>query len=260
VVHYRTIWLSDLHLGTRGCNADLILDFLRHNESDVLYLVGDIIDCWHLKRRWYWPQTHNDICQKILRKVRKGTRVIFIPGNHDESMKPYCGHMVGGIEIHHEVIHEMQDGRHFLVLHGDRWDEITTNHRWLAVFGDIIYHGMLAVHHWNSWIRRMTGLGHWSLAGYIKHRVKEAVQYISNFEEAAGRECAERGLDGIICGHIHHAEIRSIGSITYFNDGDGVESCTTLVETNDGRMQLLDYHYNPPKLIAEEYQSIIAKA
>jgi UDP-2,3-diacylglucosamine pyrophosphatase LpxH len=236
---YRTIWLSDIHLGTRGCRAEDLLAFLRASESDTLYLVGDIVDCWRLRRSWYWPQAHNDVVQKLLRKVRKGTRVVYVTGNHDEVLRAYAGLQFGGVLIETECIHRTADGRRLLVMHGDQFDGIIHHARWLAFVGDWSYHAALAVNRWFNSGRRRLGLPYWSLSAYLKYRVKNAVAFICRYEDAIAYEAQRRGVDGIVCGHIHHAEIRAIGGVLYCNDGDWVESCTALVEHDDGRLELL---------------------
>ena len=241
VSHYRSIWISDIHLGTRGCNADLLLDFLKYTESDHLYLVGDILDIWRLRRSWYWVQSHNDVVQKLLRKARKGTRVVFVPGNHDEIFREYIGLTFGEIEIEDEVIHKAADGKTYLVLHGDRFDGVVKYARWLALIGDWGYNMMLRLNVGFNMVRRKLGYPYWSLSAYVKLRVKNAVEYISRFEEAVADEARQRGVDGVICGHIHHAEIREIDGITYCNDGDWVESCTALSEDESGELSLITW-------------------
>ena len=236
---YRTIWLSDIHLGTRGCKADLLLEFLRHTESDTLYLVGDIIDGWRLKRSWYWHQSHNDVVQKLLRKARKGTTVIYVPGNHDEALRDYTELQFGGVTVVMEAIHEAADGRRFLVTHGDHFDGIVTCAKWLALLGDAAYGFALNLNTWFNHLRRKMGLPYWSLSAYLKHKVKNAVAFISEYEQAIAEEARRRHVDGVVCGHIHHAEIREIDGILYCNDGDWVESCTALVEHFDGRFEIL---------------------
>ena len=236
---YRTIFLSDIHLGTRGCQADMLLDFLKYNESETLYLVGDIIDGWRLRRSWYWVQSHNDVIQKVLRKARKGTRVIYIPGNHDEAARDYTDLHFGGVAVMMDAIHTGADGRRYLVLHGDAFDGIVKYAKWLAHLGDWAYNIALTLNTWFNRIRRRLGYSYWSLSAYLKHRVKNAVDYISSFETAVAEEARRHQVDGVICGHIHHAEIRDIDGITYCNDGDWVESCTALVEHADGRMEIL---------------------
>jgi UDP-2,3-diacylglucosamine pyrophosphatase LpxH len=241
VNHYRSIWISDIHLGTRGCKADFLLDFLKHNESDYLYLVGDIIDCWRLRRSWYWHQAHNDVVQKLLRKARKGTHVVYVPGNHDEPLRDYTQMQFGGVTILEETIHVTADGRRLLVLHGDKFDGIVKYARWLAVLGDRAYSMILELNHWYNLARRRLGYPYWSLSAYIKGRVKDAVRYIEDFELAIAEEARKRGVDGVVCGHIHKAEIRQFGPVLYCNDGDWVESCTALVEHADGRLEILDW-------------------
>jgi UDP-2,3-diacylglucosamine pyrophosphatase LpxH len=238
---YRSIWISDIHLGTRGCKADFLLDFLKHTESDYLYLVGDIIDCWRLRRSWYWQQSHNDVVQKLLRKARKGTKVIYVPGNHDEPLRDYADMQFGGVTLAEEAIHVTADGRRFLVMHGDSFDGIVKYARWLAVLGDHAYTALLVLNHWYNLWRRRFGYPYWSLSAYLKARVKDAVSYIDDFEIALAEEARRRGVDGVICGHIHKAEIRRIGPVLYCNDGDWVESCTALVEHGDGRLEILDW-------------------
>ncbi len=239
--HYRAIWLSDIHLGTRGCKADFLLDFLRHTESDYLYLAGDIIDGWALRRSWYWDQKHNDVLQKIMRKARRGTRVIYIPGNHDEFARGYTGHLFGGIAVVEHAVHELDDGRRLLVLHGDEFDGVVRHARWLAILGDLAYKAALALNHWLHGIRRRMGYPYWSLSAYLKHRVKNAVQFIDDFEHLVAREARLHGVDGVVCGHIHKAGLREIDGLLYCNDGDWVESCTALVETRDGRLEILHW-------------------
>ena len=237
----RTAWISDVHLGTAGCQAHALLDFLRHVDCDTLFLVGDIVDGWQLRRAWYWPQAHNDVVQKLLRKARKGTRVIFIPGNHDEFARRYVDHAFGGIEVAEEWIHLTADGRRLWITHGDLYDGVIQVARWLALLGDRLYELTLKLNrHLNSW-RGRAGLPYWSLSRYLKLKVKRAVSYVGDFEQALAREARKRGVDGLVCGHIHHAEMRDIDGILYCNDGDWVESLTALVEHADGRLEILDW-------------------
>ena len=240
-LRYRTIWISDIHLGTRGCKAEFLLDFLRHTESDFLYLVGDIIDIWRLKRNWYWAETHNDVIQKLLRKARKGTRVYFIPGNHDERIRDFGRHRFGRVTVTEEAVHVMADGRRFLVLHGDRFDAVVRHAKWLAVVGDHAYNTLLTANRWFNLARRRLGFSYWSLSSFLKHQVKDAVEYISHFEHAVVEEARRRKVDGVVCGHIHCAAIEDFDGLTYCNDGDWVESCTALVEHQDGRLEILDW-------------------
>ncbi len=239
--HYRSVWISDLHLGTPGCQAVALLGFLKHFDSEHLFLVGDIIDGWQLRRSWYWPQAHNDVVQKLLRKARKGTRVMFIPGNHDEFARRYLGHNFGGIEVAEDWIHETADGRKLWVIHGDLFDGVIQCARWLAHLGDTLYEFTLKLNrHLNS-MRARLGLPYWSLSKYLKFKVKRAVNFIGDFEAAVAREARRRGAHGVVCGHIHHAELRDIDGITYANDGDWVESLTALVEHADGRLEVIDW-------------------
>lgn len=237
----RTVWISDLHLGTPGCQAEALLAFLRHVECETLYLVGDIIDGWQLRRAWYWPQAHNDVVQKLLRKARKGTRVIFVPGNHDEFARKYVQHNFGGIEVVDEWVHETADGRKLWVIHGDLFDGVIQCAKWLAHLGDTMYEFTLKLNrHLNS-LRARMGLPYWSLSKYLKLKVKRAVSYVSDFEVAVAREARKRGLQGVVCGHIHHAELREIDGVLYANDGDWVESLTALIEHADGRLEIFDW-------------------
>jgi len=237
----RTVWISDLHLGTPGCQANALLDFLRHVDCQTLFLVGDIIDGWQLRRQWYWPQAHNDVVQKLLRKARKGTRVIFVPGNHDEFARRYVGHNFGGVDVVDEHIHELADGRRLWVTHGDLFDGVIQCAKWLAYVGDWAYELTLKINrHLNS-LRARLGLPYWSLSRALKLKVKRAVSYVSDFEGAVAREARERGVHGVVCGHIHHAEMRMIDGVLYCNDGDWVESLTALVEHVDGQLQIVDW-------------------
>jgi UDP-2,3-diacylglucosamine pyrophosphatase LpxH len=238
---FRTIWISDVHLGTRGCQADLLLDFLKHTESDYLYLVGDIIDGWRLKRSWYWHQTHNDVIQKILRKARKGTRVIYVPGNHDEVFRDFTNHRFGRVAMLHETMHVTADGRRLLVLHGDRFDGIVRYAKWLAFVGDSAYTLALRLNFWFNLARRKLGFPYWSLSAYLKHKVKDAVEYISSYEQALVTEARRRRAMGVVCGHIHVAQIRMVDGILYCNDGDWVESCTALVEHANGQLEIVNW-------------------
>ena len=236
---YRTIWISDAHLGTRGCKAHFLLDFLRANESEYLYLVGDIVDGWSLRRSWFWAQSHNDVIQKLLRKARKGTKVIYIPGNHDEFARDYVDAMFGGIAVKTHAIHNMADGRKLLVLHGDEFDGVVRYAKWLARLGDKAYQFALALNHWFNHLRRHLGYPYWSLSAYLKQRVKNAVQFIDDFEAVVAREASFRGVDGVVCGHIHKAELKELSGVLYCNSGDWVESCTALVETLDGNLMIV---------------------
>lgn len=238
---FRTVWISDIHLGTRGCNAELLLDFLRSIECETLYLVGDIVDGWRLRKGWYWPDAHNEVVRRVLKLAHRGTRVILITGNHDELLRPYAGMSFGGVEIANEAIHITADGRSLLVVHGDGFDGVVLYARWLAFLGDQAYSMLLRANVMLAAIRRRLKMPYWSLSAYLKKRVKNAVQFVYAFEDAVALAARERGVDGVVCGHIHCAEIRQVGSITYYNDGDWVESCTALVEDRAGAMQIIDW-------------------
>lgn len=236
---YRTIWLSDIHLGSGGCQADYLLDFLKHNESDSLYLVGDIIDGWRLKKGWYWPQAHNDVVQKVLRKARKGTHVVYVPGNHDEMARQFCDIAFGDILVRQEAFHTTANGKRLWVVHGDLFDGVIQHAKWLAYLGDTLYSAILVLNRWFNRLRNKLGFGYWSLSQYLKHQVKNAVNFISAFEHVMTDEARRRGCDGVVCGHIHKAEIRDIDGILYCNDGDWVESLSALVETFEGELKIV---------------------
>ncbi|MDP3673717.1 MAG: UDP-2,3-diacylglucosamine diphosphatase [Novosphingobium sp.] len=236
---FRTIWISDVHLGTRGCNCRLLIDFLDHCDSDTLYLVGDIIDGWRMKKRFFWPERHNAIVRRVMKKAKGRTRVVYIPGNHDEMFRQFSGMNFGGVEIRRSAIHETVDGRRLLVIHGDEFDAVVMGQRWLAFLGDAAYNFLLKLNVAINAVRRRFGLPYWSLSAHAKHKVKDAVAFISRFEETVAHAAEKRRVDGVVCGHIHTAEERRFGDIAYYNDGDWVESCTALVEHHDGRMEIL---------------------
>jgi UDP-2,3-diacylglucosamine pyrophosphatase LpxH len=236
---YRTLFISDVHLGTRGCKADLFVDFLRHNDADTIYLVGDIVDGWRLKHGWYWPQTHNDVMQKLLRKVRKGARMFYIPGNHDEFLRDYEGLNFGGIEFIARAVHVTADGRRFLVIHGDEFDVVVRRAKWLAFLGAWAYRAALVTNTYFNLVRRWLGFEYWSFSAWAKLKVKNAVNFIGTFETELADVGRREGVDGIVCGHIHHAAIRRIGGVTYVNTGDFVESCTAIAEHYSGQLEIL---------------------
>jgi UDP-2,3-diacylglucosamine pyrophosphatase LpxH len=236
---YRAIFISDVHLGTRGCKAEYLVDFLRHNESDVLYLVGDVIDGWAMRNGFYWPQAHNDVVQKVLRKARKGTRVVYVLGNHDEFGRQFAGLEFGGISLCDQAEHRLADGRRLWVVHGDLADGVILHAKWLAYVGDQLYDFALWLNRHLNALRARFGLGYWSLSAYLKHKVKNAVSFISSFEQVLTREARRHGYDGVLCGHIHHAEIRDVDGLLYCNSGDWVESLTALVETLDGELRIV---------------------
>lgn len=236
---YRALFISDVHLGTKGCQSAMFLDFLRHAEADRIYLVGDIIDGWQLKKNWHWPQAQNDVMQKLLRKVRKGTELLYIPGNHDEFLRDFYGTHFGGVEVIEDAIHVGADGKRYLVIHGDVFDVVVRNAKWLAHFGDWAYDAAITINTSFNWVRRKLGFSYWSLSAWAKFQVKQAVNFVGAFEQALVSEAKRRQVDGVICGHIHHAAMHDKYGITYLNCGDWVESCTALVETFDGRFEII---------------------
>ena len=241
---YRSIFISDVHLGTRDCKAEALNNFLKHNTCETLYLVGDIIDAWKIQRnKWRWKQSHTNVVRRILGHAKRGTRVVFVAGNHDEFLRPLIPYGIGFglVEIANQAEHIGRDGRHYLVVHGDMFDGITRVAPWLSWLGDGAYDIVLRLNTRFNWLRRRLGFGYWSLSRYLKHRVKKAVDFVFQFEHNLVAYCAKRGFDGVICGHIHHAEIKDINGITYMNDGDWVESCTALVEHHDGSWEIVTW-------------------
>jgi UDP-2,3-diacylglucosamine pyrophosphatase LpxH len=259
-LHCRTIWVSDVHLGSAGCQAEYLLDFLRAYESDTLYLVGDILDGWQLRRGWYWPQAHNDVVQKVLRKARKGTRVIYIPGNHDEMARQFIGLSFGDIRVVEDAIHTTLDGRRLWVSHGDMFDGVMQHARWLAYLGDRLYTLILVVNRWFNSGRKRLGLPYWSLSQYLKHQVKNAVAFISAFERVMAEEARQRGCQGVVCGHIHKPEVRDVHGILYCNDGDWVESLSALVETVEGELKIVHWPYRDRSRSPEALEERIPSA
>ena len=241
VRHFRTLFISDLHLGSKAAKADFLIDFLRHHEAETIVLVGDIVDGWRLKRNWYWPQAFNDVTQKFLRKARKGTRIIYIPGNHDEFLRDFPGTHFGGVEVADRIIHEAADGRRYLVLHGDEFDVVVRHARVVAYLGDWAYDAAIAINVVFAAVRRRLGLPYWSFSSWAKQQVKTAVNFIGEFQKVVVEEARRADADGVICGHIHHAVITEIDGIRYINSGDWVESCTAIAEHHDGRMELITW-------------------
>ncbi len=248
---YRTIWISDVHLGTKGCNAELLIDFLDHTDSETMYLVGDIIDGWRLKKKFYWPAAHNDIVWRLLKRAKRGTRIVYIPGNHDEMFRQFTGLNFGGIEIRRAAFHDTADGRRLMVLHGDEFDAVMLSHRWLAFVGDWAYRAGMQLNVLVNMARKAMGQPYWSLSKAAKHKVKNAVEFIGKYEEVVAKAAGERGVDGVVCGHIHTAEHRMFNhegrDVEYWNDGDWVEGCNALVEHHDGTMEILSW----PDVIAK---------
>lgn len=241
VQRVRAVFISDLHLGTPGFQASALLEFLKQYPSDYLYLVGDIVDGWQLRRRWFWPQTHNDVVQKLLRRARKGCHVIFVPGNHDEFARGFIGHQFGGIEVVQDAVHTTADGRRLWVTHGDYFDGVIQCAKWLAYLGDYLYEFTLRLNRHFNHLRARLGLPYWSLSQYLKSKVKKALSYVNDFEVAVAHEARRRGHQGVVCGHIHRAEMREINGVLYCNDGDWVESRSALIEHQDGRLELVQW-------------------
>lgn len=250
---YRTIWISDLHLGSTQCQADVLLDFLKYNESEILYLVGDIIDFWALSKKMYWPTDHNTVIQKILRKARHGTQVIYIPGNHDENVREYDNYVFGDITVKKTDVHTTASGKKFLIVHGDEYDTIAQCHKWIAKIGNDGYDFLLWVNRVIRITRKWLNIqSNFSLAAYVKFKVKNAVQFISDYEESIVNTLKDKNLDGVICGHIHHAEIKDMDGFLYINTGDFVESCSAIVEHSDGTLELIKWHMTESELTANE--------
>jgi UDP-2,3-diacylglucosamine pyrophosphatase LpxH len=254
---FRALFLSDIHLGTKACQAELLLQFLRTHDADVIYLVGDIVDFWRIKRTANWPQAHNDVLQKLLRKVRKGTRIVYLPGNHDEAMRDYVGAKFGGIEIVDSLIHTTADGKKALVVHGDQFDVVVHYAKWLAVLGDKAYVAALWANTHLNFARRKAGMSYWSLSAFLKHKVKQAVNFISAFESALANEARKQGAEMVICGHIHHVAIRQMGDVTYINTGDWVESGTAIGENIDGSLEIINWMRDHEKLLAAGKPAVV---
>ncbi len=251
IFNYRSIWISDFHLGTRGCQSELLLEFIKHTQSEKLYLVGDIIDGWALKNTWYWPQSHNDVVQKILRKARHGTEVFYISGNHDEVMRGFAPVNFGGVSILNQVIHETVDKKKYLVVHGDQFDGIIQCAKWLAMLGSITYDFLIYFNRYINFFRKKLGYEYWSLSNYLKFTVKNAVKFVSEYEKLVCNYAKQFKVEGIICGHIHHANMQYMNEIHYINDGDWVESCTALVEHFDGKLELINWTEKRKELFNE---------
>lgn len=255
---YRTLFVSDLHLGLGACQADLFLDFFKTVEAEKIYLVGDVIDFWRIRKRPQWYQSHNDVVQKLLRRVRKGTKMIYIPGNHDEILRSYVGMQIGGIDLKRRDIHETADGRKFLIIHGDEFDIVVRHAKWLAYLGDGAYNLALWANTHFNWVRRKAGLEYWSLSAYLKQRVKKAVNFIGEFESALSQEAHKHKVDGVICGHIHQVAMKQIGDVLYINTGDWVESCTAVGETLDGSFEIIHW-VNGQSVTDPERNKLIVK-
>lgn len=253
----RSVFISDIHLGFKGCQADALLHFLHSVETDYLFLVGDIVDFWSLSKSRNWPQQHTNVIRSILGKAKHHTKVIYIPGNHDDAMRDYVGHRFGNVEIHRDYIHNTADDRKLLVMHGDEFDVIVKHSRLLAKLGSFAYDKLLSLNHLVNGIRKIFNHSYWSLAAYLKHKVKNAVEYIGSFEDALTHFAKERGVDGVVCGHIHHAEMREIEGILYCNDGDWVESCTSLIEHKDGRLEIVYWQNDIEQSTISELEELL---
>ena len=240
-MRHRTVFISDVHLGTQGCKADMLLDFLEHHPADTIYLIGDIVDAWRLRRGWFWPQSHNDVVQELLARAHDGARIVYIPGNHDEVFRGYLGTHFGGVEVMQDATHVTADGRRLLITHGDQFDSIVVHAKWLAHVGDRAYGFALWLNTWVNRVKRLWGGQYWSLSNWAKQQVKRAVNFISEYERVLADEARRRGFDGIVCGHIHRSCIRRIDGLEYINTGDWVESCTAVVEDADGTLRLIDW-------------------
>lgn len=241
MAEYKTIWISDVHLGSRGCKADQLCQFLKNNNCETLYLVGDIVDGWRLSRNWYWPQSHSNVLRRVLTKAKRGTKVVYVVGNHDEFLRPWLKHKltVGNISVTNQSVYTDAHNRKWLVTHGDLFDQVTRHWRWVSVLGDYAYTMLLASNGIVHKVRSLFGLGYWSLSKYIKAHTKQAVNFIYKFEEHLTKYARDHHVHGVICGHIHTPCIKHMNGIVYANDGDWVESCSALVETLQGEFQLL---------------------
>lgn len=256
--NFRTLFISDVHLGSKGAKADFLIDFLRHHEAEKIFLVGDIVDGWRLRRSWHWPQTHNDVVQKLLRQARKGTEITYIAGNHDEFARNFQGVHFGGIVVADRAIHEAADGKRFLVIHGDQFDAVVQNARWLAYLGDFAYDAAMATNRLVARFRRTFGLPYWSFSSWAKVRVKKAVNFIGAFQDVLTDEARRSEVDGVICGHIHHPTIENFDGIQYINTGDWVENCTAVAEDFDGSFVILHWpHVLAGKLVNEPFVPMV---
>lgn len=249
--HHRSIWISDVHLGTSSAKAEQLCDFLKYNSCDTLYLVGDIIDGWRMKKRAYWPQQHINVIRRILTRAKRGTNIVYVTGNHDEFLRRYSGMTFGNIHLVDEYIHHAPNGKQYWVVHGDAFDALVFNRKWLAIMGDVAYDSMFKVNVWFNRVRSALGMEYWSLSSYLKNKVRNAFSIISNYEATLVQECVKRELDGVICGHIHHPEVKEIGGVQYGNCGDWVESCSALVEDQQGELKIIQWHQPAPDSVVE---------
>jgi len=247
-LHFRSLWVSDTHLGGRNLKSDQLYDFLASTESDYLYLVGDIFDLWKLRKNWCWPEINDRIVNLILKKAGNGTKVYYLPGNHDDIVRKYAGTVFCGVIICEDVVHTALDGRKYLVMHGDKFDCVIQHSRWLANLGSVLYDTLLVLNRWYNRYRSLRGRRYFSISAWLKHKCKTAVNYMGDFEEVLVREIKGKRVDGLICGHIHHAAIKTMGEFLYSNSGDWVESCTALAENGNGTLGLIQWiEQNPLK-------------
>lgn len=240
-IHLRAVFISDVHLGARACQADKLADFLRNLSCDRIFLVGDIVDGWKMKSGWRWPPSHHEVLHQLLRLARQGAVLTYIPGNHDDRLRDFCGIHIAGVRVERDAVHETIDGRRFLVTHGDEFDTLPARPRWQAAAGDLAYKALLGLSTAVVRIRERFGLPYWSLSNHLKNKLHSARRFVEAFEDAAAEGARRQGFDGVICGHIHRSAMRQIGSVLYANDGDWVESCTVLVEHADGRLEIVDW-------------------
>jgi len=242
----RALFLSDVHLGMRPTGITQLIDFLRHHEAETIYLVGDILDGWRLAKNWYWPPVYNEFVEEMMRKAERGTRIVVLPGNHDEFLREYLGTYFGEVEFVDRTVHTSALGRTYLVMHGDQFDVVIAHAKWLAHVGDWAYRTALRVNMFINWVRRRLHRPYWSLSAWAKNKVKNAVSVIGRFEEALTLEARETGVDGVICGHIHFADMHDRLGIHYINTGDWVESCTAVCETLEGQFELIRWNVQTP--------------
>lgn len=241
LMHFRSVFVSDVHLGYHGCRAELLLSFLRNTRTEQLYLVGDIVDLESLQNQFCWPQAHSDVVRTLLGKATHGTRVIYIPGNHDHQFREYCGLRFGNVEVRRRCLHTTADGKRYLVTHGDEYDARVALNPLVSWVGDWLYRQMMFVHSQMNQVRLKLDMGYWSLATFLKQRSGTAQRYIDRYKDAVTAVASRRRLDGVICGHIHRPEQDHRNGIAYINDGDWVENCTALVEYQDGRFELINW-------------------
>jgi len=258
VSKHKAIFISDVHLGSKGSQPDKLLQFLQNNECEHLYMVGDIVDGWRLKQKLFWPDEHMSLMNYVLHNANKRMKVTYITGNHDEFLRRYSGVDMGSIELVDECVYSDGDGKRYLVIHGDQFDVVTKYARWISVIGDIGYNLLIQVNRYLNKMRQFMGMEYWSISRWAKDRVKKAVNFMGDFKSIAARECESRGLDGIICGHIHRAEISEVDEFTYINSGDWVESCTAVIHNRDGNFELFDYFADLDQ--ATDYQSGLKRA